>query len=156
MRRWSAVLLAILAVQLQANVFAVWPIAGGVPHLIALGSVPYALLGATRSGVLWVIVGAGLLDLLAPVRFGITLIPTLIGFALTRLLARHVVNTPTWWSIAGVSLLVVAVAELGLVLMTQDWLQYFRDLRAALFLVLPMGFLVDQVIGGRHSGLRLR
>lgn len=155
MRPWQAACLAIIAVELQVNVLAVWPVWGGVPHLIALGSVPLAILGDLRNGLVWILVGAGVLDLLTPARFGITLVPLLVIYGLIRLLARHVMNTPTWWSITGLSVLAVLVTEVVLVITTGEWGQLGRDLRAAFILALPLGALVGQLVTSRHSGLRI-
>lgn len=153
---WRSVLLAILAVLLQVNVVAVWPVFGGVPHLIALGSVPFALLGGSPAGLTWVIVGAGFIDLLMPTRFGVTLVPLLLLYGLLRVLARHVVNTPTWWSITLLAVVVVAGTELILAIATGNWPQYGRDLLAAAVIAFPMGVFAGQVVTTRHSGLRIR
>lgn len=151
-----SVFLAVLTVLFQVNVVAVWPIFGGVPHLIALGSVPFALLGGPTAGLTWVIAGATLIDLLLPAQFGVTLLPLLLVYGLMRLLVRHVVNTPTWWSISLLGVLAVAGTELILVLLTGDWFQYGRDLRAAIVFSVPMGLLAGQEVTTRHSGLRIR
>ena len=156
MRPWQAALAAALVMQVQVNLLAVWPLAGGAPHLIAFGVVPFALLADLRAGLIWIIVGAGLLDLLLPVRFGVTLVPLLVVYGVIRLLARHVVNTPTWWSVAGLAVLAVGGTELLLAITTGNWRQYGRDLFAALILALPLGFLVGQTVTTRHSGLRIR
>ncbi|MBI4032103.1 hypothetical protein HY374_00175 [Candidatus Berkelbacteria bacterium] len=156
MKPWQAALLALIIVEVQVNVLAVWPVLGGVPNLIALGSVPMALLSDFRSGLVWVLIGASLLDLLIPVRFGTTLIPLLVIYGLIRVLARHVVNTPTWWSVTGLALLAVGGTELPLALLVGNWPQYGRDLVAATLIAIPLGVIVAQAVTARHSGLWIR
>lgn len=129
---------AYIAVLVQVGVLGAWPLLGGQPHLIALGSVLFPLLHRSTLGFWWILIGGSLIDLLLPARFGSTVLPLLVAYLAVAYATRRVTETPPWWMSVVFSLCLLAASELPLVLYTKDWSQLLLDGGAALVLMVPI------------------
>lgn len=146
---------AYCTVLLQIGVLGVWPIIGGQPHLIALGSAVFLMLHRPVTGLWWLIPGAACIDLLLPSRFGITLIPLFLGYVGVSVLLRWAIEGAAWWHTVLVGIVLVAVSELPLTILTAEWLQLALDLGASMLILLPLGIAIARLLGPVRTGLRI-
>lgn len=134
----STAIAAYLTVVFQIGVLGNWPLLGGQPHLIALGSVIFLLTNRPKLGLYWILVGGVLVDLLLPIRFGFTLLPLLIAYGCVSVLLRSTFEAASWWSGLIVGIVLVFCTELPITIFTGNWHQLGFDLLAASIIMLPI------------------
>lgn len=152
----SITLLAYLTVLVQIGLLAQWSPFGGQPHLIALGAVVFLVIGRTDIGLIWMVVGAGLIDLLLPVRFGITLVPLLLAYAGLSLALNRFVDAPSWLGTIVLGLLLVTATELPIAILAHNYQRLLPDLGLSVLLLLPLASLVTHPLRLRRLGLTIR
>ena len=129
---------AYLTVLVQVGLFGAWPLLGGQPHLIALGSVLFPLFHRPVLGLWWIVIGGSLVDLLLPAHFGSTAVPLLLAYLVVAYATRRVTETLSWWVSVALGMLLLLASELPLTLYTKDWRQLLLDLGAGLILMIPI------------------
>lgn len=129
---------AYVAVLVQVGIFGAWPLLGGQPNLIALGSIIFPLLHRPTLGLWWILIGGSLIDLLSPARFGSSLLPLTIAYIGIAYATRRETETPSWWLSVAFSLLMMIASELPLTVYTQNWHQLALDVGAAIILMVPV------------------
>ncbi len=149
-------LLAYLTVVIQVGVLAQWPPFGAEPHLIALGATVFLVTDRSDLGLVWLLVGAGLIDLLLPVRFGVTLLPLMIAYAGLSVLLTRLIETPSWLGTIALGLALVLAAELPLALLVGKVGRLLPDLGLALLVLLPLASLVTGPLRLRRLGLVIK
>lgn len=149
-------LLAYAVVLIQIGLLAEWPPFGAQPHLIALGAVVFLVIGRTDLGLIWMLVGAGLIDLLLPVRFGITLVPLLLAYAGLSLTLNRFVDAPSWLGTIAIGLLLVTATEAPLLVVAHSYARLIPDLGLSLLVLLPLASLVTHPLRLRRLGLTIR
>ena len=143
-------LAAYLTVVIQIGVLGNWPLFGGQPHLIALGSIVFLVMHRPTLGLVWILLGGGLIDFLLPARFGITLLPLLIAYSVVAFMTRSTIDTASWWGSALMGLVLVALTQLPLAFYTQAWHQLGFDLLAAVIFILPISTTMAARISSRR------
>lgn len=149
-------LLAYLAVLAQVGILGAWPPFGAESHLIALGSAVWIVHNRPDLGVVWIVIGAGLIDWLLPVRFGTTLVPLLLAYAGLSLIVQRFVTAPSWPGTVVLGLILVLCTELPLIIISHEYRRLLPDLGLALLLLLPLSRLVTQPLRLRRLGLAVR
>ncbi|MBI2589698.1 hypothetical protein HYW32_01580 [Candidatus Berkelbacteria bacterium] len=130
--QWLIVaLIAYITVLAQTGPLAAWPLMGGQPNLIALGALPFLVLGYAELGLGWILIGSALIDLILPLRFGSTFLPLLLVYSSLGIFLKREIQTPPWWGVILMALVLVATAELVLAWRQNAWEQFWLDLRAA-------------------------
>jgi hypothetical protein len=143
---------AYLAVLVQVGIFGAWPLLGGQPNLIALGSIVFLFFHRPVLGLWWIVVGGSLIDLLTPARFGSTVLPLLVAYVGVAYATRRETETLSWWLSVVFSLLILLVTELPLTIYTQNWHQLALDVGAAIILMVP----VCTILSATKSSNRIR
>lgn len=143
-------------VLVQVGVLSQWPPFGAEPHLIAIGATIFLVNGRTDLGLVWMVVGAGLVDLLLPVRFGITLVPLLIGYAGINVMLNRLVEAPSWLGCLALGLVLTFVTELPLMIVGQAYGRLWRDLLLALLVLMPLASLAVRPLRLHRLGLTIK
>lgn len=149
-------LLAYVTVLVQVGVLAEWPPFGAQPHLIALGTTVFLVIGRHDLGFVWMLIGAGLIDLLLPVRFGLTLVPLVAAYAVLSVILRRFVDEPSWLGTIALGLILLLAAELPLAIIYGGYRQLLPDLVLGLMLLLPVAALATHPLRLRRLGLSIR
>lgn len=147
---------AYLAVLIQIGVFGAWPLFGGQPHLIALGAVVFLVGGRLDLAAVWLLLGGGLIDLLLPVRFGVTLLPLATVYVILLLLQARSVEAPNWLGVVVLGVLLILGAELPVTIMTNQWRSLLSDLLVGGLILIPISWYLMRRLELRHRGLTVR
>lgn len=144
-----------LATLLQIGLLGAWPLFGGTPNLLVLGSLFFLLSGNERHGLAWVAAGGVLLDLLLPSPFGLVVLPLVLSYGMAALALRRWLVQPTWFIAMLLGLVMLLVTELPLTIYAEGWLQLVRDLGAGFLLLVPVTWWLTWRALPTQHGLKL-
>ncbi|MEK7184021.1 MAG: hypothetical protein AAB701_00680 [Patescibacteria group bacterium] len=153
--RVVVVLAAYVSVLLQVGMLSAWPLFGGQPNLIAIGAAAFLMVNRPVLGLWWIVSGGILIDLLLPARFGITLLPLLVGYAACFTLLRWAIDIAAWWSTVLIGFVLLFVAELPLIFISGSSQQLPYDLLAGCIVLVPIGIILSYLLAPVRSGLRI-